>query len=89
MHVSRWGELNREFHMVLYQHAGQPRSLAIVANLLQECDRHTRLQLSLAGKRERAEAEHAELIRLCATGDAAGAAAVAYDTWHSLPSAES
>src|SRR3954466_16410023 len=36
MHVSRWGELNREFHMVLYQHAGQPRSVAIVANLLQE-----------------------------------------------------
>src|SRR5215211_5694350 len=67
-HVSRWGELNTELHMVLYRHAGQPRSLAIVANLLQECDRHTRLQLSLAGKRERAETEHAELIRLCAGG---------------------
>ena len=37
-HVSRWGELNTELHMVLYRHAGQPRSLAIVANLLQECD---------------------------------------------------
>ena len=65
MHVSRWGELNREFHMVLYQHAGQPRSLAIVANLLQECDRHTRLQLALTDGRERAEAEHNELLRLC------------------------
>ncbi|MGY1733124.1 GntR family transcriptional regulator [Geodermatophilus sp. SYSU D01045] len=31
---------------------------------------------------------HEELIRLCAAGDAEGAAAVAYDTWHSLPSAE-
>lgn len=68
-HVSRWGELNTELHMVLYRHAGQPRSLAIVANLLQECDRHTRLQLSLEGKRERAETEHAELIRLCAGGE--------------------
>jgi DNA-binding GntR family transcriptional regulator len=68
-HVSRWGELNTELHMVLYRHAGQPRSLAIVANLLQECDRHTRLQLSLEGKRERAETEHAELIRLCAAGE--------------------
>jgi DNA-binding GntR family transcriptional regulator len=68
MHVSRWGELNREFHMVLYQHAGQPRSLAIVANLLQECDRHTRLQLALTDGMARAEAEHNELLRLCTDG---------------------
>ncbi len=32
--------------------------------------------------------QHDELIRLCAAGDAEAAAAVAYDTWHSLPSAE-
>ena len=68
VHVSRWGELNREFHMVLYQHAGQPRSSAIVANLLQECDRHTRLQLALTDGRERAKAEHNELLDLCMAG---------------------
>jgi DNA-binding GntR family transcriptional regulator len=73
MHVSRWGELNREFHMVLYQHAGQPRSLSIVANLLQECDRHTRLQLALTDGRARAEAEHDELLRLCTDGEIAAA----------------
>jgi DNA-binding GntR family transcriptional regulator len=28
---------------------------------------------------------HDELIRLCAAGDAIGAAAVAFDTFHSLP----
>src|SRR3712207_7564914 len=61
--------LNREFHMLLYQHAGQPRSLAIVANLLQECDRHTRLQLALTDGRARAEAEHDELLRLCVEGE--------------------
>lgn len=66
--ASRWGELNTELHMLLYRHARQPRSLAIVANLLQECDRHTRLQLSLKGRRERAEKEHAELVQLCAAG---------------------
>jgi DNA-binding GntR family transcriptional regulator len=33
--------------------------------------------------------QHDELIRLCAAGDAEAAAAVAYDTWHSLPSAGS
>lgn len=75
-HVSRWGELNTEFHMVLYQHAGQPRSLAIVANLLQECDRHTRLQLSLTGGMERAEDEHTELLRLCISGKVAAACAL-------------
>lgn len=32
--------------------------------------------------------QHDELIRLCAAGDVEGAAAVAYDTWHSLPSEE-
>ncbi|AWM89265.1 GntR family transcriptional regulator [Microvirga sp. 17 mud 1-3] len=67
-HVSRWGELNTEFHRLLYRHAGQPRTLAIVLSLLQDCDRHTRLQLSLTGGMERAEIEHGELVRLCAEG---------------------
>ncbi|MEE1612489.1 GntR family transcriptional regulator [Microvirga sp. CF3016] len=67
-HVRRWGELNTEFHMLLYGHAKQPRTLAIVANLLQECDRHTRLQLSLTDGMKRAETEHAELLHLCKSG---------------------
>ncbi len=75
-HVRRWGELNTEFHMLLYRHAGQPRALSIVANLLQECDRHTRLQLSLTDGMKRAEAEHAELLRLCAAGEIAAACAL-------------
>lgn len=75
-HVGRWGELNAEFHRLLYQHAGQPRTLAIVVNLLQECDRHTRLQLSLTGGMERAEAEHAELVRLCTAGNITAACAL-------------
>ena len=33
-------------------------------------------------------ARHEELIRLCAAGDADGAAAVAFDTFHSLPTTE-
>jgi DNA-binding GntR family transcriptional regulator len=72
-HVSRWGELNTEFHRLLYAGAGRPRSLAVVTNLLQECDRHTRLQLSLTGGMERAEAEHAEIVRLCSVGDVGSA----------------
>lgn len=75
-HVSRWGELNTEFHRLLYRHAGQPRTLAIVGNLLQESDRHTRLQLSLTDGMQRAEIEHAELLRLCAGGEIAQACAL-------------
>ncbi|MCB8819163.1 GntR family transcriptional regulator [Microvirga rosea] len=75
-HVSRWGELNTEFHRLLYRHAEQPRTMGIVFNLLQECDRHTRLQLALTDGMERAEAEHAELVRLCAEGKIAAACAL-------------
>lgn len=65
-----WNELNTEFHMFLYRHARSPRIVQTVQTLLVECDRHTRIQLSsILGDRERAVAEHAELLRLCETGD--------------------
>ena len=64
--ASRWNDLNAEFHLLLYRHARSPRVVTTVATLLQECDRHTRLQLTnIAGGRERAVAEHTELLRLC------------------------
>jgi DNA-binding GntR family transcriptional regulator len=43
-----------------------------------------RLRFSTLGGRA-SVARHDELIRLCAAGDAEQAAAVAFDTWHSLP----
>jgi DNA-binding GntR family transcriptional regulator len=75
-HVSRWGELNTRFHQLLYRHAGRPRSLALVGTLLQESDRHARMQLTLTGGRERAETEHAELVALCRAGDLRTASAL-------------
>jgi len=46
-------------------------------------------RLRFASRRGRESgSQHDELIRLCAAGDAEGAAAVAYDTWHSLPGTE-
>jgi DNA-binding GntR family transcriptional regulator len=45
-HVGRWGELNKAFHLRLYARADRPRTSGLVATLLQEADRHTRLQLS-------------------------------------------
>ena len=43
-----------------------------------------RLRFSTLGGRA-SVARHDELIRLCAAGEAEQAAAVAFDTWHSLP----
>lgn len=78
--LSRWGQLNAEFHMALYGHAGQPRSLAIVHALLQSSDRYTRVQLSdtagsgIAGM-QRAVEEHATLMELSRSADTAPACA--------------
>ncbi|PZF80139.1 GntR family transcriptional regulator [Jiangella anatolica] len=49
--------------------------------------RAERLRFSTLGGRA-SVARHDELIRLCAAGDADAAAAVAFDTWHSLPTTE-
>jgi DNA-binding GntR family transcriptional regulator len=49
--------------------------------------RAERLRFSSLGGRA-SLARHDELIRLCAAGDADQAAAVAFDTWHSLPTVE-
>jgi DNA-binding GntR family transcriptional regulator len=63
--VIRWGELNTQFHLMLYQHSNRPRTMTIVGALLQASDRHTRLQLTYTDGMQRAEKEHAELVKLC------------------------
>lgn len=73
--VSRWGQLNADFHMALYSRARQPRSLAIAHSLLQTSDRYTRVQLSGTAGMERAVEEHAELTALSRARDIAGACA--------------
>ncbi|MFE1600568.1 GntR family transcriptional regulator [Methylobacterium sp. ID0610] len=72
--IDQWGELNRRFHLGLLRHAGRPRSLAIVSGLLQDCDRPTRLQLSLTGDVARADREHTTILDLCEAGEIAAAA---------------
>lgn len=68
--IDAWNEINTEFHLFLYRHASSPRIVLTVQNLLVECDRHTRIQLSaIRGDRERAVAEHSELLRLCEAGE--------------------
>jgi DNA-binding GntR family transcriptional regulator len=72
--VQQWGELNQRFHIGLLRHAGRPRSMGIVAGLLQDCDRPTRLQLSVSGDVARAEVEHSTILNLCEAGEIVSAA---------------
>ena len=71
--VAQWGQLNARFHLALYRHARQPRTLAIVTSLLQTSDRFTRLQMNRAPALDRAGREHRHLLRLCKDGKAAQA----------------
>ncbi|HET9823223.1 MAG TPA: GntR family transcriptional regulator [Burkholderiaceae bacterium] len=66
--VAQWGHLNARYHLALYRHARQPRTLAIVTTLLQTSDRFTRLQMNRAPALSRAEKEHRHLLRLCREG---------------------
>ncbi|HEY7690641.1 MAG TPA: GntR family transcriptional regulator [Dongiaceae bacterium] len=75
-HVGRWGELNTALHGLLYRHADQPRTAAIVAALLQNADRYTRMHISVTQGRERAEREHAGIVKLCRKGDVQSACAL-------------
>jgi DNA-binding GntR family transcriptional regulator len=76
-HTTRWGELNTRLHDVLLSRAEQPRTAAIVATLLQQTDRYTRMQLSLSADSIRqAQQEHEELVHLCRSGDVRAAAAL-------------
>ncbi len=71
--VAQWGQLNARYHLALYRHARQPRTLAIVTALLQTSDRYTRLQMNRAPALTRAENEHRKLLRLCRQGKVAEA----------------
>jgi len=73
--VAQWGELNARLHLSLYRHAALPRTLAIVAALLQASDRYTRVQLSRNTALARAQREHRRLIALSRQGDAKAACA--------------
>lgn len=74
--ASRWGVLNARLHMALYGRANLPRTLSIVAGLLQTSERYTRLQLATREAWRRAEQEHAQLIARARARDVEGAAAL-------------
>ncbi|NWJ45999.1 MAG: GntR family transcriptional regulator [Chloroflexi bacterium] len=67
--VGRWGELNRKFHLALYQPCARPRLLSIINSLHQEADRFLRLVLSAIEHQNRSQQEHRELLEACCQQD--------------------
>lgn len=63
--VHKYGQLNAQLHMALYQRSYLPKSRQIVASLLQTSERYTRLQLSNPEAMSRAMREHKDMISLC------------------------
>jgi len=65
--VASCAELNTEFHLGLYRHTGRSRTLSIVAGLLRDSERHTRLQLNYDENKDTAIADDARILALCST----------------------
>ncbi len=69
-----WGNLNRAFHLTLYQASNLPFHLGTLTNAMDRLDRYVRAQLLLTDGHARANAEHLEILDACARGDANAAA---------------
>lgn len=76
-----------ELHGVPVAVAGNRALRAVLEQFSPVIRRVERLRFSTLGGRA-SVTRHEELIRLCAAGDAEQAAAIAFDTWHSLPTLE-
>ncbi len=71
---ARWGELNRAFHVALYEGAGRPYHLKLIGELNDRVDAYVRAQLVLTDGAARARREHRASLEACARGDAEQAA---------------
>jgi DNA-binding GntR family transcriptional regulator len=67
--LSRWAELNREFHAVLFSPAAGSRLAEIVAGLRDSATPFVALSLRKPHQREDSNAEHGRLIELLRAGD--------------------
>lgn len=70
----RWGELNRDFHSILYAEAAMPYHLSAVIAALDKTERYLVDQLQLTDGRSQARAEHQAILDACVAGEAKAAA---------------
>ncbi len=71
--VTRWCELNWEFHICLYTPANRPRLLGLIDMMHANVDRYLRIYLGPLRSQARAQAEHRALLAACARYDAPAA----------------
>lgn len=74
--VAEWGALNWRFHSTLLSAAGRPLTLGVVANLHDQSERYTRMQLALTHGEVRASDEHHRIAAAARAGKADEAAAL-------------
>lgn len=63
--IARWGELNWQFHSVLYLRANRPYLLSILEKIHTNSDRYVRLHLSLTRSQSRSQSEHRAILEAC------------------------
>ncbi|WP_175830386.1 GntR family transcriptional regulator [Burkholderia cepacia] len=61
----RQGELNREFHALLYSCCGNARLLQTIAELRSQVERYERLQATLLADTPSFQVEHEEILQAC------------------------
>ncbi|KOR18451.1 GntR family transcriptional regulator [Burkholderia cenocepacia] len=72
----RQGELNREFHALLYSCCGNARQLKSIAELRGQVERYERLQATLLADTPSFQVEHDDILQACLERNARGARAM-------------
>jgi DNA-binding GntR family transcriptional regulator len=70
MNKSRWGELNRLFHEVLYRQAKRPRLLKLIQVMHNNVERYMRLYLVSMNYQLISQKQHWDLLNACKNKDA-------------------
>lgn len=74
--ADKQGELNREFHELLYAPCGNARQLKAIRDLRGQVERYERLQSTLLADTAAFQHEHAAILKACRLHDARGARAL-------------
>jgi DNA-binding GntR family transcriptional regulator len=75
----RMGELNRHFHMTLYQAAPHPKLLALTESQLSSFDRYLRFHLAAKGREHLSQDEHRAMLVASRARDCTRAVAILRD----------
>lgn len=76
--VSKWAELNWEFHSSLYLDAKRPYMVQMIRSVNDRIERFLRVQLTVSGGHEKADSEHQAILEACKRRDTEGASMLLY-----------